>query len=152
MSAVAIAECNSANEKKEEIYSEKQYERPLDNPRTTCHHSPVMKIQFKAFNGTVNKDFYLYDEENNPLICFGAIRECKVFPAETYLCSISTKPMKGSIKYKLERQKTYSNDEIISYRGGNYIFEALQILLLPLFGAKTEVNVYFLAENIRVFP
>lgn len=102
-----------------------------------------MKIQFKASNGTVNKDFYLYDEKNKSLICFSAIRECKVFPAETYLCSISTRPMKGSIKYKLERDETN-----VSYRGGHYIFEALQILLLPFFGAKTEVDVYFLAENI----
>jgi len=108
-----------------------------------------MKIQFEAKFESFG--IYAKNDENRSLICRNAIIRCgNVFPADKFLCTISSRRSKGSMKYELRKEKNNSlSGWKIYYGNGSYIFDALQTLLFPFFGKKNKVNVYLSAENIQ---
>ena len=84
-------------------------------------------------------------------ICRSAIMECKVIPADEYLITISSQPIKGSKKYDLVENNELSYGISYLKKGcahSLYIFESLQRILLPFFKGKEKVRIYFLAENV----
>jgi hypothetical protein len=109
-----------------------------------------MKIQFEA--KFEPREIYAKNDKNRSVICRSAIMGCNtVLPADKFLCTISSRKSKGSMKYELRKKKVCNlrSGWEIYYGDGDYIFDALQTLLLPFFGKKNKVNVYLSAENIQ---